>query len=295
MHNYEIKVDKDQRELSIHGTVQFPMEINHDHLKRFSERYICCHWHEELEIPVVLSGSVRYQLKDKAYELCTGEGIIINSCIPHSAMSLGEEESVVLTTILHPSLLYGTPASSIYVNLLYPYMNTTSMSGILLTDKGTDVMKRIDTLYQNAYFGYELQIKSMLCELFFDILSPYKEMLSAYRPSNREALSRLELLLDVIHSSYAETLSLTELASTVSVSRESCCRFFKSMTGKTISQYLEDYRITQSILLLQDDKYSITQISYLVGFGNQGRFSTAFSKRMNCTPRQYRQRFHNKS
>lgn len=295
MYINEIKVGKDQRELSIHGTAQFPLEINHDHLKSFSERYIRCHWHEELEIPVVLSGSVRYQLKDKAYELHTGEGIIINSCIPHSATSFGEDEPVILTTILHPSLLYGTPASAIYQKLLYPYMNTTAMSGILLNDKEAEVMKRIDTLYQNAHFGYELQIKSMLCKLFFDILSPYQVILSAYRPSNKEALSRLALLLNAIHNGYSEPLSLSELASTVSVSRESCCRFFKSMTGKTISQYLEDYRITQSILLLQDDQYSITQVSYLVGFGNPGRFSAAFSKRMNCTPRQYRQRFHNKS
>lgn len=291
----EIKVDKDQRELSVHGTAQFSLEINHDNLRSFSEQYIRCHWHEELEISVILSGSACYRLKEKSYELHTGEGLIINSCIPHSAMPLGEEEAIVLTTILHPSLLYGTPASVIYQKLLYPYMNTPSMAGIRLTEEETELMKQIDCLYQSAQFGCELQIKSMLCRLFFDILSPYRDTLAAYRPSNREALARLELLLDVIHNDYGEPLSLSDLASRISVSRESCCRFFKSMTGKTISQYLEDYRITQSIPLLQDDRYSVMQVSYLVGFGNPGRFSAAFARRMNCTPGQYRQRLRSRS
>ena len=111
-------------------------------------------------------------------------------------------------------------------------------------------------------------------------------MFSAVRSSNDEALSRLKILLDTIHENYAEQLSLTELAAKISVSKEGCCRFFKNMTGQTISQYLEDYRVTQGILLLQEDMYSIMQISYLVGFGNPGRFSAAFARRMNCTPSQ---------
>lgn len=290
-----IKIDSDQREVSPHGSAQFPLEINHDHLHSFSNRYICCHWHEELEIPVVLTGHVRYQLKEKTYDLHPGEGLVINSCIPHSATSLSDEEPILLTTIFHPSLLYGTPTSIIYQKLLYPYLNASCLSGICLTAMQTDMMKQINDLFQEAPFGYELQMKSMLCKLFFDLLSPYENLLAQSRPSNGEALTRLGLLLDALHKDYAEPLSLSHLASQISVSREGCSRFFKKMTGKTISEYLKDYRVSQSILLLQDDSYSIEQVAQFVGFGNSGRFSAAFAERMNCTPHQYRQRFQNKS
>ena len=60
------------------------------------------------------------------------------------------------------------------------------------------------------------------------------------------------------------------------------------MTGKTIFQYLEDYRVSQGILLLQTSDLTITEISYLVGFSNPSRFSAAFSARMNTSPHQYR-------
>ena len=286
----EIKIDEKQRELTAHGTVQFPLVINHDCLYDFYERYIRCHWHEELELPVVIRGSIRYQLKEKFFELHVGEGLIINACIPHSAIPL-EEDTVVQTIIFHPAFLYGTPTSSIYQSILYPYLNTPALAGIILPDFGIEAMKQVEELYQAKPFGYELQIKSILCKLFFDMLSPYQNLLASYKPSNAEMLSRLQILLDGIHNGYTEPLSLSELASRVSVSRESCSRFFKAMTGKTISQYLEDYRISQSILLLQEEQYSITQVSYMVGFGNPGRFSQAFARRMNCTPRQYRQKF----
>lgn len=287
---YTIKTDKDQREVAAHGSVQFPLEINHDHLYSFFKRYICCHWHEELEIAVVISGSVRYQLKDQTFDLIRGEGLVINSRIPHSAVSLSEEEPVLLTTILHPALLYGTPASSIYQKLIYPYLNAPCLSGIRLTAAEADVLKQIDILFSEASFGHELQIKSLLCGLFFDLLSPRESLLSKSKPQSEEALARLAFLLDTIHKDYAEPLSLSCLASGISLSREGCCRFFKKMTGRTISEYLKDYRISQSVLLLQDDRYSIEQVAQLVGFGNAGRFSAAFAEQMNCTPRQYRQR-----
>lgn len=290
MQSIRIQTDQNQRELSEHGTVQFPLVINHDHLNDYFERYICCHWHEGLEIPVVVRGTARYQLKEQAFDLSAGEGMVINSRVPHSIMPFGEEEPIILTTIFDPSLLYGTPASVIYQKLLNPYMNTQELSGIILPKHGVETMKQIDTLYQEAPFGAELRIKGLLCNLFFELLAERRELLSDAKPSNEESLSRLKILLDMIHQNYGEQLSLSEMASAISISKEGCCRFFKSMTGKTISQYLEDYRVTQGILLLQDEKYSVTQVAFLVGFGNPGRFSAAFARRMNCTPSQYRKK-----
>ena len=69
MRSIQIQVDQKQRELSEHGTPQFPLEINHDVLDDFDEHAIRCHWHEELEIPVVVQGAVCCQLKDQTFEL----------------------------------------------------------------------------------------------------------------------------------------------------------------------------------------------------------------------------------
>ena len=286
----KIETDPSQKELITHGSPQFPLEINHDYPHDFYEHYIKCHWHEELEILVLVKGTIRCLLRDQAFELKPGQGIVINTRIPHSMIPLDGEEPMMVTTIFHPSLLYGTPESAIYQQLLYPYLNTPELSGLLLSEQEAAVLLQVDVLYQEAPFGFELKIKALLCELFFRLLSERKEMLAADHFSSELALSRLQTLLTAIHEHYDEPLSLSELAAKISISREGCCRFFKRMTGKTVFQYLEDYRVSRGMLLLQEDKYSITQIAYLIGFGNPGRFSTAFARRMHCTPRQYRQR-----
>ena len=49
----EIQVDAQARELSPHGTLVDPLEINHDDLSAFAQGAVRCHWHEELELSVV--------------------------------------------------------------------------------------------------------------------------------------------------------------------------------------------------------------------------------------------------
>lgn len=288
----QIQTDQNQRELLEHGTAQFPLVCNYDYFHEFLGNHIQCHWHDDLEIPVVLHGAVRYQLKDQTVELRPGEGMVINARTPHSAVPIGTEEPVLLTTIFHPSLLYGSPVSTVYQTLMGPYMNAPELAGVRLSPEQVNTMKRIDVLCREAPFGYELEIKGLLCLLFSQLLSSRKDCLAAAHPSSEESLDRLKVLLDMIHRDYAGHLSLADLAAGISISREGCCRLFKAMTGKTIFQYLEDYRVSQGILLLQDDRYSITQVAYLVGFGNPGRFSAAFVRRMGCTPREYRRKLH---
>lgn len=54
--NRTVIVDENLRELRAHGTAFFPFEVNHDEPMRFQERYIRCHWHDELELSLLLAG-----------------------------------------------------------------------------------------------------------------------------------------------------------------------------------------------------------------------------------------------
>lgn len=285
----QVKTDHTQRELSPHGTPEFPFQINHDNLYSYYEQYIRCHWHEELEIPVVVSGSVRCHVRNKNIILRENQGIFINSKVPHSFFPLSKEEPRMLTVIFHPSLLYGTLSNVVYARYVFPYTNDSNAAGILLSDQSVHIVKEMDQLYDSKSFGYELRIQSLLCSFFAEQLTSLQDTLQASPPVRKQTLSRMDNLLNALHMQYNQKLDLSELAHTLSLSKEGCCRLFKKMTGQTISQYLEDYRISQSLKLLRESPHNIMQISYMVGFSNPGRFSVAFKKRMDCTPKEYRQ------
>ena len=90
----------------------------------------------------------------------------------------------------------------------------------------------------------------------------------------------VHIILGVLQDRWDEPLSLSTLAAQIGSSREGCCRFFKRMTGQTISQYLLNQRLSQAAKLLRDGTWNVTQTALAVGFSNAGRFSAAFAKKM---------------
>lgn len=62
---------------------------------------------------------------------------------------------------------------------------------------------------------------------------------------------------------------------------------FQKMTGKTITAYLEEYRVNKSFPLVQSGQYSMVQIAEMTGFSNPSRFADAFRRRVGCNPGDY--------
>ena len=285
-----IQVDETQRELRPHGTPQFPVEINHDDLRDFQNFRVRCHWHEEFEISIVQEGQASYRLGEGEYLLSPGQGILINSRIPHTTAPCRGQAARLLTLIVHPAFLYGSPESAIALRLIRPFQCDASLPCVPLTEELVSLFREIDQLAGERPFGYELKIKGLFCEGFFQLISRCQPLTGSLRDGSSLALGKLERLLAHLHAHFNEPLSLERLAKEISFTPGSCCRFFKQMTGQTISQYLEDYRISQSLSLLGQDQFSIAQVAALSGFSNPGRFSKAFSQRMLCTPGQYRRK-----
>ena len=76
MNPKKILVDDTNRELSSHGTKQFPMTVHHDDLWAYEGRSIPIHWHPELEISLPRKGDALYQVYQKRHLIQSGEGLL---------------------------------------------------------------------------------------------------------------------------------------------------------------------------------------------------------------------------
>lgn len=153
------------------------------------------------------------------------------------------------------------------------------------------MLDEIDRLYTEKPLCHELRIKGLLCEILAALLpeayrNPANKRLQSVSASSAE-LERLQLTLDYLHQHYDSVVSLQELADLTHLSREACCRRFRRMTGKSITEYLQEYRVTQSLPLIRSGRYSISQVAELCGFSNASRFAAAFRKRMGINPGHY--------
>lgn len=288
-----ILVDSARRELEKHGTETFPMTVNHDDLWSFEGKNVPIHWHNDLEINLIREGEAVFQVYQKSYRVRTGEGFLLNRNVPHSCSSPGNEHVRYSTILVRPDFLYGDFGSDVERKCFQPFLQNSAIPCIHLTgfDKnGKEILQKLNQVeeaFDRKRFCYELNIKGLLCEAFAMILYGHRQELTKFVPANLQELERLEKMLNYLNMHFTEVISLQDLADQVHLSREVCCRLFKKMTGKTITGYLEEYRVNKSFSLVQSGQYSMTQITEMVGFSNPSRFASAFRKRFGCNPGEY--------
>lgn len=288
-----ILVDSARRELEKHGTETFPMTVNHDDLWSFEGKNVPIHWHNDLEINLIREGEAVFQVYQKSYRVRTGEGFLLNRNVPHSCSSPGNEHVRYSTILVRPDFLYGDFGSDVERKCFQPFLQNSAIPCIYLTgfdENGKEILQKLNQVeeaFDRKRFCYELKIKGLLCEAFAMILYGHRQELTKFVPANLQELERLEKMLNYLNMHFTEVISLQDLADQVHLSREVCCRLFKKMTGKTITGYLEEYRVNKSFSLVQSGRYSMTQITEMVGFSNPSRFASAFRKRFGCNPGEY--------
>ena len=288
-----ILVDSARRELEKHGTETFPMTVNHDDLWSFEGKNVPIHWHNDLEINLIREGEAVFQVYQKSYRVRTGEGFLLNRNVPHSCSSPGNEHVRYSTILVRPDFLYGDFGSDVERKCFQPFLQNSAIPCIYLTgfdENGKEILQKLNQVeeaFDRKRFCYELKIRGLLCEAFAMILYGHRQELTKFVPANLQELERLEKMLNYLNMHFTEVISLQDLADQVHLSREVCCRLFKKMTGKTITGYLEEYRVNKSFSLVQSGQYSMTQITEMVGFSNPSRFASAFRKRFGCNPGEY--------
>ena len=85
-----------------------------------------------------------------------------------------------------------------------------------------------------------------------------------------------------------ETLRQPDLAKLVDMSPSAFSAFFKSHTGRTLSEYIIDAKLGLAGRLLVDSSKTIAEICYDCGFNNLSNFNRIFKAKRGCTPREFR-------
>lgn len=71
------------------------------------------------------------------------------------------------------------------------------------------------------------------------------------------------------------------------LSRMQLHRKFEAITGQTPGDFIRTFRLKRAAQLLKENRLSVTQIAYAVGYNSPSQFTRAFSKQFNCTPTEY--------
>ncbi|MBO9565663.1 MAG: helix-turn-helix domain-containing protein [Niastella sp.] len=102
---------------------------------------------------------------------------------------------------------------------------------------------------------------------------------------------RVNAIYEYSLKNYKRKIQLEEIAAVANISPNSFCRYFKSRTRKTYSQFLIEIRVGQACKLLIENNLSIKQLCYESGFNNFTSFHKYFKMITGKSPLTYQKEF----
>ncbi len=150
------------------------------------------------------------------------------------------------------------------------------------------------TIFENFKKSIEEDIKSAnSCSNLEDSLIAFMKQIAKKINDKKEeqTQSQIKRACDYIENNYDRDLSLSEIASSVHLTRNYFANLFKEKTGKTVMEYLTEIRMRKAQALLKNTELKIYEITERVGFNNSNYFAKVFKKYYQVSPHQYRNQF----
>lgn len=120
-----------------------------------------------------------------------------------------------------------------------------------------------------------------------------QQLLGTYFETVRKIQSTksISIIINYIEKNFAEkNMDINQISENTFLSPAYLCTYFKRETGKTINQYITDYRLNKATEFLMDKKYRISDVAGLVGY-DDNYFARIFKKKFGISPSEYRERF----
>ncbi len=255
--------------------IVFPANLRHFIDHRSGGR---SHWHEEIEIQYVVSGSAHPLCNLEALTLCEGDILVANS------------------NELHAGNVAPTP-NEFYCFHINRSFFTNSLGGeyivfenLIKDAECAAVLDKVIACYKKGDAVSRIESGKLLYE-FFERLARYhtKEILS--EADFKKYFKREDKFNDIvkfIDDHIDEELTVKRVADEFFITESYLSHFFKKRSGKSVMQYVSKARIMKSKLYLETYDMPIGEIAGLVGFDDINYFSRKFRQLCDQTPTQYR-------
>lgn len=284
------------KDLSLHEDMNmpdpnFPVKLNDCPIAKTGEVAFDNHWHEEIEFLYFENGSAIIECNFVPIHVQAGDLIVVNSNDAHGGVSLSDDLTYHCI-IMDTSLLYSKSINICETKYLTPIVqNRIVFKNKISNDLAvTQCINSFVKEYKNKEHGYELALKASMYQLLVLLLRYHVEkMLTPNQYSAKvKNLQRLDPVFGFIDEHFNEKLSLEKLCSIANMSKYHFCRQFKEITGKTLSDYINNLRVDKANYLIKNSDLNITEIGLNVGFNDLNYFSRVFKKIKKVSPSQIR-------
>jgi len=246
------------------------------------------HYHPEYELTLIIKGKGRRLIGDSHENFENGDLVLIGPGLPHTWVSdsgmKGKSEAVVIQFSEDFIERFADLDELSAINKLL----LDAKQGISIKGKNT-VTAREQIKLLPAKSGVE-KITALLHIL--NELSALKSVSLAssfYQPlKGKENENRINKVCQYVQKHAAEPLTIHKAAALIHLSPGAFCKFFKRITSKTFSDYVNDIRIANVCSQLMATDKQVAEIAYGNGFETLTYFNRVFLKKKKMRPGSFR-------
>lgn len=259
------------------------------------------HYHPECEISFVKQGYGTRLVGDHVAPFTEGDLLMLGSDLPHTLISdelfnkSGKKMEVVV--IQFAPAIFESRSLEIEELSGIGRLLKGALRGLFFSPEGNaagqyeTTVSLLKTMPMQKGFERYLSLLKVLNGLAE--LSGVKLASEYYSPNKSvESEARIGKVCSFIHDHFSSEITIAKLADLAHMNEAAFCRFFKKMTGKTAINYINDLRIGKACQLLQGEGQSVGEIAYQSGFNSIPYFNRYFQKSKQCSPTQFRDRYH---
>lgn len=290
---------KRYRECKEHGDSLYPFETYRFQfdLRQKTSSQLCTayHWHPELEILLIESGELHVFLESQEYIGRSGDVLFVNTGLLHSMYAAPGENTLYTALVFDLNLLCFHMYDHVQSTQIAPLLSGKLKFPPLLDSQCTclreiqELLKHILSTYDQQRAFYRFETKIALLQLLLVMFREHLFLKDSERSSalSPQQISQLKEILSYIHEHYQEKIFLEDIADAFHLSPKYFSRYFKKQFGQTFTQYLNAYRIEQSLSLLEQNKCSISDAALLSGFESPSYYVKVFKAVMGITPGEF--------
>lgn len=135
-----------------------------------------------------------------------------------------------------------------------------------------------------SHFYLKLKTEEMIY-LFLSELSK-RETITNY-PLNVADVKAMYAIKETLCSDLSNPPDLTHLAFISNMSESKMNKLFKQIFGNSIYNYYQALRMNEAAYLIREEKISVSETGYRLGFSNLSHFSRIFEKHIGLKPKKY--------
>lgn len=260
------------------------------------DMYNQLHYHPEIEIVCIEEGSGTHFIGESISRYKAGDIIMIGSNVPHfwkceSNDDGAYQKPVTKATVVHFQRdFWGNAFLDLQENAYIKMLLEKSRQGIVLQGTTRDKVASLLTRMLNATGGDKIIL--LLNVLNTIAVCDKLQFLSSTDTNNiTDEDDRIDNVVKYSMMHFNRRIDLEEIAAVAYISPNSFCRFFKSRTNKTFSQFLIELRVHHACKLLKEIKLNTKQVCCESGFNNFANFHKCFKQITGKSPIEYQKEF----